>query len=33
VTLDELHAALRRSGVPAVEQVRAAVLKENGGPA
>jgi uncharacterized membrane protein YcaP (DUF421 family) len=33
VTLDELHAALRRSGVAAVEQVRAAVLEENGGPA
>ena len=31
VTLDELHAALRRSGVAAVEQVRAAVLEENGG--
>lgn len=31
VTLDELHAALRRNGVAAVEQVRAAVLEENGG--
>jgi uncharacterized membrane protein YcaP (DUF421 family) len=31
VTLDELHAAMRRSGVAAVEQVRAAVLEENGG--
>jgi uncharacterized membrane protein YcaP (DUF421 family) len=31
VTLDELHAAMRRSGVAAVEHVRAAVLEENGG--
>ena len=31
VTLDDLHAALRRSGVAAVEHVRVAVLEENGG--
>jgi uncharacterized membrane protein YcaP (DUF421 family) len=31
VTLDDLHAALRRSGVPEVGQVRVAVLEENGG--
>lgn len=31
VTLDDLHAALRRNGVSDVEQVRAAVLEENGG--
>jgi uncharacterized membrane protein YcaP (DUF421 family) len=31
VTLDELHAALRRSGVSAVDQVRVAVLEESGG--
>jgi uncharacterized membrane protein YcaP (DUF421 family) len=31
VTLDDLNAALRRSGVTDVEQVRVAVLEENGG--
>jgi uncharacterized membrane protein YcaP (DUF421 family) len=31
VTLDDLNAALRRSGVTEVEQVRVAVLEENGG--
>ncbi len=31
VTLDDLHAALRRSGVATVEHVRVAVLEENGG--
>jgi uncharacterized membrane protein YcaP (DUF421 family) len=31
VTLDDLHAALRRNGVMDVEQVRVAVLEENGG--
>jgi uncharacterized membrane protein YcaP (DUF421 family) len=31
VTLDDLNAALRRSGVTGVEQVRVAVLEENGG--
>ena len=30
VTLDDLHAALRRSGVATVEHVRVAVLEENG---
>src|SRR5256884_4582383 len=31
ITLDDLHAALRRSGIVDPEQVRAAVLEENGG--
>jgi uncharacterized membrane protein YcaP (DUF421 family) len=31
VTLDDLHAALRRSGVATVEEVRVAVLEESGG--
>ena len=31
VTLDDLNVALRRSGVDDVEQVRVAVLEENGG--
>jgi len=31
ITLDDLHAALRRSGIVDAEQVRAAVLEENGG--
>lgn len=31
ITLDELHAALRRAGVADVEHVRVAVLEENGG--
>ena len=31
ITLDDLHAALRRSGVADVEHVRVAVLEENGG--
>ncbi len=31
LTLDDLHAALRRAGVPDLEHVRVAVLEENGG--
>ncbi|MGH7276693.1 MAG: DUF421 domain-containing protein [Candidatus Rokuibacteriota bacterium] len=31
ITLDRLHAALRRSGVADPEHVRVAVLEENGG--
>jgi uncharacterized membrane protein YcaP (DUF421 family) len=31
ITLDDLHAALRRNGVADVEHVRVAVLEENGG--
>ena len=31
ITLDDLHAALRRAGVADVEHVRVAVLEENGG--
>ena len=31
ITLDDLHAALRRSGVADVEHVHVAVLEENGG--
>jgi uncharacterized membrane protein YcaP (DUF421 family) len=31
ITLDDLHAALRRNGVTDVEHVRVAVLEENGG--
>ena len=31
VTLDDLHAALRRNGVMDVKQARVAVLEENGG--
>ena len=33
VTLDDLNAALRRSGVDEIAQVRVAVLEENGGSA
>jgi uncharacterized membrane protein YcaP (DUF421 family) len=31
ITLDDLHGALRRSGIADAEHVRAAVLEENGG--
>jgi uncharacterized membrane protein YcaP (DUF421 family) len=31
VTLDDVHAALRRNSVMDVEQVRVAVLEDNGG--